>query len=172
MTRMTLCVFAAAAALSVSAAPASAMSSQQAARELKELRSSKRGLTMTLDHLSVLARNQHLTSWQNHAGVLDEARIYINRSGERLARLEANLDKLTPAQRAAVDGYRLELARIATEVQALMNSLQENRLVTVRPDYFERTQALAARAIEARRNTDQLVETALNGSSVRQQTGD
>lgn len=168
MTRNTLRVFTAAAALSVCAMSATANSSHSAvmatdaAQTLKELRSDKRTLATKLDELNMLARNNHLTSWQTHAIVFDEVRDVINRAARKLDRLENQMDLLPAGKRAAAEAIQADLARIAPEVQALMEEMRDSKLVTVRPDYTNRVRALANRAFEARKNTDRLVRAALN----------
>lgn len=171
MTRNTFRVFTAAAALCVCAMTASANSSHSAmpahdaAQTLQELRKDKRMLATRMDELNMLARNNHLTSWQSHAIVFDEIRSVINRAGSKLAKLEGNLEALPAAKRAAAEAIRTDLARIAPEVQSLMEEMRDFQLVTLRPDYTARVRALAERAVEARRNTDRVVRMALNASA-------
>lgn len=177
MTRNTFRVLTAAAAMTVCAsiAPAStshsALSMQEAAQTLQELRSDKRALATKLDELNALARNNHLTSWQSHAVVFDEVREIINRAGRKLSRLEAGMDMLSAGKQNAAGAIRADLARIAPEVQALMSEIREFQLITLRPDYTARVRALSDRAVEARKNTDRAVRMALN-STGSQPTGD
>lgn len=177
MTRNTFRVFTAAAALSVCALTASANSSHStasahdAAQALRELRSDKRTLSTKLDELHGLARNNHLTSWQNHAIVFDEVRDVINRAARRLDRLEGKLEVLPAAKRAAAEAIRADLASIAPEVQALMEEMRNSQLITLRPDYTARVRALANRAFEASKSADRLVRVALNAPAA-QQMGD
>lgn len=177
MTRNTFRVFTAAVALCACALTASANSShsavttQEAAQTLQELRSDKRYLSTKLDELNGLARNNHLTSWQNHAIVFDEVRDVINRAARKLDRLEGSLETLPAGKRAAAEAIRADLARIAPEVQALMEEMRDYQLITLRPSYTARVRTLADRAYAARRNADRLVRIALNAPA-SQQTGD
>jgi hypothetical protein len=177
MTRNTLRVLTAAAAISVCASTASAstnraaLSTQEAAQTLQELRNDKRALATKLDELYALARNNHLTSWQSHAILFEEIRAIINRAGARLSHLEPGMDAMPAGKQAAVEAVRSDLARIAPEVNALMNEMREFQLITLRPEYTSRVRVLSDRAIEARKNTDRVVRMALSPSA-NQPTGD
>lgn len=176
MTRNTFRVFAAAAMVALSVPALSAnnhshyQSTQEAARTLQELRSHKRQLATKLDELNGLARNAHLTSWQNHAILFDEISALINRASREVNRLEVSLDSLPAGKRNAVRAIQAELAQIAPGVQTLIGEMRENQLITLRPSYQTRVRELASRAVEASKSTERVVRAALNSGN--QPSGD
>lgn len=177
MTRDAIRVFTAAATLALCTSTAvansrSAFDAQETARQLKELRSNKRALTTKLDELSALARSQHLVSWQSKAIVLDAVKDLVNRSARNVRSLEMHFGALPAAKRAAVEGIAAELAAIAPEVNQLLNDVRENQLVAAQPGYGARIIALSNRAIEARKTTDRLVQTALSARPAPAPSGD
>lgn len=177
MTRTSIRVFTAAATLAFCASTAAANShstfdAREAAQQLMELRSNKRALTTKLADLSALARNQHLVSWQSKAILLDEVKALVNSSAMNVRSLEMQLEAMPAAKRAAVEGIASELAVIAPEVNRLLSDLRENQLVSAQPGYGARIIALSNRALEARKTTDRLVQTALNSRPAPAPSGD
>lgn len=168
MTRNAFRVFTAVAALSVCALSASAKSDHStptgaaAGQTLQELLIDQLRLSTKLEELNMLARNSHHINWLSHAIVLFEVRDVINRASRRLDLLEGGLEPLPPGMRAAAQAIRADLSRIAPEVQALMEEMNEFQMATVRPGFVARVRALAEGAYEAHKTTGRLVRSALS----------
>jgi hypothetical protein len=144
---------------------AGAVSQPAVERELRDLRAEKKALMRDVATLGAAARMAHIGSWEMPTMTLTVARDRINRSGARLARLEARGESLTAAQKAAVSALTQELRPVAEQTEALISKLNENQNYVRSASYYTEVQTLVAAAERTSKTADKMVEVALNGGS-------
>lgn len=148
-----------------------AVSQPAVERELKELRAEKKALMRDVATLGAAARMAHIGSWEMPSMTLAMARERINRSGARLAKLEAHGESLTAKQKAAVSALTQDLRPVAEQTQALITKLNENQNYVRSASFYTEVQTLVAAAERTSKTADQVVELALS-SAATAQSGD
>lgn len=127
------------------------------AGELKELRSEKRQIAAAANELGALARSSHINSWETHAIALSQMKELINRSGARIARLEANA-----GGSAQVSELRDQLGAVAKQVTVLKQQINENRLAIRKPSYYREAMKLVRTAEQSQAIAEQIIRAALS----------
>jgi hypothetical protein len=169
MTKMMLgvCLLAAASVQNVAANnAASAPSGKAIEREMRDLRADKLALSAEAGTLGSLARVHHLTAWESHSIQLGNVRDIVNRSGARLAKLEAANEALTQRQREALRTVKEQLAPVAAQTSTLMRKLKEDQRFIRFPEYFNEVQKLVAAAERTAQTADRAIEVAFSGQPV------
>lgn len=146
--------------LLVAGALTASASSDRTAEDWKQLRSEKRRIATVANELSVLARANHLTSWETHTIAMIELRQLVNSSGQRIVRLQSS--GVSPAQ---LEEIRKNLAAVAMQLTSLKQAVNENRLATRMPAYYDGVMKLVQNAEESRKVADRVVSAALSGTA-------
>lgn len=133
------------------------------AGELKDLRSEKRQIAVAANQLGALARTAHINSWETHAVALDQLKELINRSGARIARLQANA-----GNSAQVLELREQLAAVAKQVTVLKEQINENRMAIRMPSYYWEAMKLVRTAERSEAMAEQIISAALSRGSMSQ----
>lgn len=133
------------------------------AAELKELRAEKKRIAVMAQDLGSLARGQNIISWETHAVALQSLREQINETGQRIARIQSQ-----PGAPAQVATIREELAAVARQVAAIKQSMNQNRLVTRMPSFYNDVMQLVALAEKSESVAQRVITAALNSSSSTQ----
>jgi hypothetical protein len=139
--------------------------SDKLAAELKELRSEKKRIAVMANELGSLARGQHITSWETHSLALQNLKEQINRSGRRLAAIQSSA-----GASVQVSALRDELAAVARQVNAIKQSINDNRLVTRMPSYYSDVMKLVDLAERSEKVAEKVIAAALAAPSATQTT--